>query len=1139
MMFKRRFLQAALLTFILGVGTPATMVNANNPAEISKEKKEKTKAEKRKDAIVWKLRELEDDSYFKAQYEGISSFDSKKAKELLEELKTVTAVQYELNAVSFEGATLALNDVIENYPAESEYAKKYLTELNKYKGRVQQLRPLLYKSDSKAIKELKSFLKTHNEVLLKNPVLKGKEIYSVRQIVPNANRAMAPQIGRNTNNWTVNANMRRKGWDAEICKLSNLQGEVSLETIYEPTGTAPVKDVDLHWNNEKMLFSAVGENDRWHVYEMNTTTKEVKRITPIEDTDVDWFDACYLPDGRVIVASTAGYVAVPCISGNSPTSDLYLLDPKDGSIRQLNFGQDCDWNPVILNSGKVCYLRWEYTDNSHYFTRILMHMNPDGTAKKEFYGSGSYFPNSMFDSRPIPGKNGEFVTIVSGHHGVARSGRLMIFDPAKGRKEADGVVQEIPGRGKEVEPIIKDRLVDGVWPQFLTPYPINENYFLVAAKLGPDALWGIYMVDRFDNVVLVHNAEGEAFAEPFIIEKREVPPVIPDKVRENDKTSTVYITDIYEGQGLKGIPRGAVKKLRVYAYQYGYNKVGGHDVIGFEGGWDVKRILGTVPVEEDGSVMFKIPANTPISMQPLDEHGAALQLMRSWMTGMPGEVVSCVGCHESQNMVPPAKFTKASRKKPAEITPWHGPTRPVAYNTELKPVIDRKCVGCHNGVEANIPDFSSNESAGYHDFSKSYMALHPYVRRPGCESDFHTLEPMDYYYNTSELVQMLKKGHHGVELNDEEWDRLITWIDMNVPYHGKYTAPEYCEHEQPERRKELSLKYGNVDLNGEKEFDEAIKRLEAKGPITPVMPKGVYKPNKKVKLKGWPLSSKKAAALQQKFAVDGQITKTVELADGLSLDFVRIPAGKYVIGDHDGQPDQAERVVEIEKPFWMATSEITNAMFRTVFADHNSRFIDQQWKDHIFAGYPANEDQMPAIRMSWERANEFCEKLSKETGLKISLPTEEQWEWAARAGSEEDMYFGESNADFSTYENLADYTLRDLAVIGVDPKPMGPKNSRFKFYNFVPKVEDFNDGVLVPQGTAGYTANAWGLHDMLGNVAEWTKSDYKFFGEDQGLKVARGGSWRDRPKYSTVATRDGYLPYQKVFNIGLRVIIED
>jgi len=755
------------------------------------------------------------------------------------------------------------------------------------------------------------------------------------------------------------------------------------------------------------------------------------------------------------------------------------------------------------------------------------------------YGSDSYFPNSLFEARPVPGHKSKFVGIVSGHHGVARSGRLMIFDPAIGRKEAEGVVQEIPGYGKKVKPIIKDRLVDDVWPQFLTPYPLNEDYFLVSAKLTPNSLWGIYLVDRFDNMTLVYKKEGEAFAEPFLFEKKPLPPIIPDMVNLESTESTVYISDIYEGIGLKGIPRGTVKKIRVYAYQYSYNKVGGHDVIGLEAGWDIKRILGTVPIEKDGSAMFKIPANTPISLQPLDANGSALQLMRSWVTAMPGEVVSCVGCHESQNTVPTNKSRLASRKPPSELSPWYGPTRPFSYNNEVKPVIEKRCVGCHNKSNRGIPDFSDDESAGYHGFSKSYMTLHPYVRRPGCESDFYTLEPMDYHSNTSELIQMLTKGHHGVELNKEEWDRLITWIDLNVPFHGKYNPQYYEGFDQVERREELSLYYANVSLNGEKELIWADSVREANKPVLPVIPKKEGKvKSEQLKLKGWPLNSGMTKKLQKKYAADGKIEKTIELENGLKLDFVKIPAGKFIMGNAGGLPGQNKKIVAINKPFWMLTTEITNQVFRLVFSNHNSRHIDQQWKDHIYPGYEANRDEQPAIRMSWNQASEFCEKLSYQTGIKFQLPTEEQWEWAARAGSNNEMYFGNSESDFSTYENLADYTLRDLAVIGVDPKPMGAKNKRFRFYNFVPKTEKYNDGILVPEGVAQFKPNAWGLFDMLGNVAEWTASDYESV-ITQNLKVVRGGSWRDRPKYATAETRDGYFPFQKVFNVGFRVVIND
>jgi formylglycine-generating enzyme required for sulfatase activity len=1071
----------------------------------------------------------------------LSKKEMKKKSSLPQETSDVLK---ELNRVSFSGAEMSFKNVVEDYPELSTTYKSHLVNLKKFEKRFTGLVSLVEQNNTAAIKEAKLFLTEHRAALLQNPILKNKEIYAVRQIVEKSRDAMAAQIGRNQNNWTTNATIKRSGWNNEICKLSNLSGEVNLTTIFKTENGVPIKDIDLNWNGEKMIFSSVGANNRWHVYEFEPGGAKPKRLTPSDKTDIDFFDACYLPDGRIILASTASYVGVPCIGGGQPASDLYLLDREKDKIRQLNFGQDCDWNPVILNNGKVCYLRWEYTDNSHYFTRILMNMNPDGTAKKEYYGSGSYFPNSLFDARPIPNHSSQFVGVVSGHHGIARSGRLLIFDPSKGRKETDGVIQEIPGYGKVVEPIVKDQLVNGVWPQFLTPFPLNEDYFLVSAKMSPKEFWGIYLVDRFDNMTLIYNKEGEAFAEPFVAEKRPVPPVIPDRVDENSTTSTVYITDIYEGQGLKGIPRGTVKKLRIYAYQYGYNKVGGHDLIGLEAGWDVKRILGTVPVEKDGSTMFTIPANTPISMQPLDEHGSALQLMRSWMTGMPGEVVSCVGCHESQNTVPPSKFTLASRKRPETITPWYGPARPVTYNNELKPTIDKNCVGCHDGSNQKVPDFSSDEDSKYHGFSKSYMALHPYIRRPGCESDFYTLEPMDYYSNTSELVQMLRKGHHGVELNDEEWDRLITWIDMNVPYRGSYESRTYEGFDQVTRREELLNYFGNVSLYGERELARADSMRIANGPITPVFPEAKEKSKvKDVSVKGWPLRKKTAVKLQQEFAVDGGITKTVQLKSGINLEFARIPAGHFVIGDNNGQPDQKESVVEIDEPFWMLKTEITNEMFRTIFADHDSRHIDQQWKDHIFPGYKANLDQQPVIRVTWNQAQEFCAELSKQTGLNINLPTEAQWEWAARSGRDSEMYFGDVSDDFSNYENLADHTLRDLAVVGVDPKPMKTKDKRFEFYNFVPKVEKYDDGVLVPEGTAMYKPNVWGLYDMLGNVAEWTSTAYSYDGyngePESDLKVAKGGSWRDRPKFATTAARDGYLPYQKVFNVGFRIVINE
>jgi hypothetical protein len=396
----------------------------------------------------------------------------------------------------------------------------------------------------------------------------------------------------------------------------------------------------------------------------------------------------------------------------------------DGSqIRQLCFDQEHNWCPTMLPNGRVLYLRWEYTDTPHTHDRVLFHMNPDGTGQSEYYGSNSYWPNSLFYARPIPGSVNQFVGIVSGHHGVPRMGELVLFDVSRGRRECEGAIQRIPGWGKKVawggdfrydSPLIADNLVDASWPKFLRPFPLSDKYFLVACKPTPDALWGIYLVDVFDNMLLLKEEPGYALFEAVPLRKTPRPPVIPDAVKPERDDALVYLADVYTGGGLRGIPRGEVKALRLFTYHFLYPNMGGPQaVVGMEGPWDMRRTLGTVPVEEDGSAYFHVPANTPISVQPLDAEGKALQLMRSWFTGMRGEFVSCVGCHEGQNSAPLSKQTLASRRAPSEIAPWRGPARGYNYDRELQPVapvLPDECVVEQPPVACEGWPFSSEEA---------------------------------------------------------------------------------------------------------------------------------------------------------------------------------------------------------------------------------------------------------------------------------------------------------------------------------------------------------------------------------------------------------------------------------------------
>jgi formylglycine-generating enzyme required for sulfatase activity len=289
-----------------------------------------------------------------------------------------------------------------------------------------------------------------------------------------------------------------------------------------------------------------------------------------------------------------------------------------------------------------------------------------------------------------------------------------------------------------------------------------------------------------------------------------------------------------------------------------------------------------------------------------------------------------------------------------------------------------------------------------------------------------------------------------------------------------------------------------------------------------------------VKAKGFPF---KPSAIER---------KSIEIAPGVKISFARIPSGHFVMGNNiRGKLNAPASKVKIDKPFWIAETELTNEQYRVVFPDHNSRYIAQFWKDHVRPGYEANRPTQPVIRISWNEAMAYCAALSEKLGAKINLPTEAQWEWAARAGSDSEFWFGNLNADFAPFENMADQQLSKMAVSGVDPQPMGEDNGAFRFYDYLLRERSVDDGNMIVTDVANYKSSPWGLYDIFGNVAEWTRSDYAPYpynaeavSQDQ-QKVVRGGSWIDRPKNSTSYIRNSYYAWQPANNVGFRIIIED
>ena len=1075
--------------------------------------------------------------------------------------------------LDFEALRLAIDDLVTTFGRRYSGSQKYLARLSAIE---EGLSRAISRTDRGELADFERVAKLSgdfdllkSDALLANPLLDFKHLLLIRRVPHGDPRRAAGRgygvgeyIGTPRQSSKCNPNIEEPfSWENEIAVLSPVRPDGKLTTFHGSEEGRLITDVDLNFDADKLLFSMPGSHQKWHVFELGTDGQGFRQLTPEDQPDVHYYDACYLPNGRIAFVSTAPLQGVPCNAGVI-VGMMYTMAADGSDIRQICFEQDHNYCPTVMNDGRIMYLRWDYTDTPHVWNRMLFSANPDGTGQAELYGSNSYWPNSIFFTRCIPDHPTKLVGIVTGHH-VGRVGELIILDPARGRHETDGVVQRIPGRGQEVEPLIEDKLTEHSWPKFIHPYPLSEKHFITACKPTPDSLWGIYLVDTFDNMVLIKEQERHVLLEPIPYRRTRRPPIIPDRVDSSRDDAVVYMSDVYAGPGLEGIPRGSVQSLRVFTYHFGYQKIAGiNHRVGSDGPWEVKRVLGTVPVREDGSAFFRVPAKTPISVQPLDENGQALALMRSWMTAMPGETLSCVGCHEDHNSSPPPLPPIATRYSPLEIEPWRGPVRGFSFEREVQPVLDKYCVSCHDGSRRDegpvIPNLRGDqttliayrhgdpEAELFEDKSKaelmktynaifgpSYLTLRKYVRVGGLESDLHLLPPMEFHANTNELVQMLQKGHHNVKLDDEAWDRLATWIDLNAPCHGTWSELTGISGDQRKKRHALRRLYGGVD-----EDAETIPEIRSRK-IVPVVPEPLEEVEMvPVKCDDWPIAFGEAARRQS--ATD-RAMYSVELNDRVAIEMARIPAGSFVIGDPAGEIDERpQAAVAVESDFWISRHEITNRQYAQFDPAHESRFEHRtSWIfSEEYLGWPLDGPDQPVVRVSWDRAMAFCGWLSEKTGMTFTLPTEAQWEYACRAGSEAPLSYGDSATDFSKFGNMADRTMRELAYQAWRPKPP----------DLVPRDDRFNDGVLVTAEVGTYLPNAWGLYDMHGNVAEWTRSAYRPYPyleddgrndpSDQGEKVVRGGSWRDRPKRCRSSFRLSYPPYQRVYNVGFRVMCE-
>jgi len=608
-------------------------------------------------------------------------------------------------------------------------------------------------------------------------------------------------------------------WDADRVTF----GYARLPNWPPPVDTANYATEGTNVHRLRQIFEPL------HVYECRLDGSAPVALT--HDRYWSDFEPTYCANGDVVFASDRCGRAAEC--GNDTydhtNPNLYLYSRRSGRVRRLTDSKDIDRYPHSLDDGRIAYTHWEYQERHFMEVHALWTIRPDGSMSDALYKHHMRAPLGLRDTRSIPDSS-KLVSIAAGHHSFAY-GPVVIVDPTHGTNAVAGLSivtptvkpQEGPMAGA---PVAQGGVLDA-GGLYQTPWALSETCFLASyayarpnctQPAGVDSnAFALYLIDVYGNRELLYRDPVLSCTMPIPLKPRPRPPLVPEMANEiagqaaAAGQAVAYVTDVYEG--LPKVPRGIIKHLRIaqrvpwpFDPQRGQQDYipgnAGTRRIDFQD-WAPVRVIGTVPVEEDGSAHFTVPADTAIYFQALDERHMEVMRMRSFVSFKVGEVRGCRGCHESQPCTPSGRqATPLAIQRPprAPAPPAWGAEKLLGYEWLVQPVLDRHCTSCH-GAQKPDGGIDLSASRAKDGLLQSYRTLFGVAAgqsKPGtrvlvaCSDRFSNADvtqPMQFGSHRSRLVRVLLDDplhREKVRLGDQDWKALVTWVDANAPYYDGF-----------------------------------------------------------------------------------------------------------------------------------------------------------------------------------------------------------------------------------------------------------------------------------------------------------------------------------------------------------------
>ena len=622
------------------------------------------------------------------------------------------------------------------------------------------------------------------------------------------------------------------------CENGRYAGQVLKGGFLSPDLSFDGKDILFSFTEAKKELYKWTEENTFHIFKINADGTNLVQLTDGTENDLH---PCFLPNGRIAFMSERRGGFGRCHGRPVPSFTLHTMHEDGSDITLISPHETNEWHPSVDNNGLIVYTRWDYVDRGFNQAHHPWITTPDGRDPRAIQGNyasnAGQRPHMEMQIRAIPG-SGKYVFTASGHHTQAY-GPIVQMDPSIPDDDKMAMLKRVTPEALFPESEFGVHRGEGM---FASPWPLSEDFYLcVYSSTGNDGVsgskhedhnYGVYLIDSFGNRELIYRDSSFSALDPIPLRARKKPPVIPHQTlvglppvdgkklpqtpkEELPKMATVGLMNVYNSKF--PMPEGTkITSLRIIQLLPKTTPNADNPRIGFGSQKSARAILGTVPVDEDGSAYFEMPVGIPVYFQALNEEGLAVQSMRSAAWVAPGENLTCNGCHEPRNSAPkPMKvFPTALRRTPSKIKPDVAGTKPFSFPILVQPILDEKCAGCHTAnikkgnkkcpdlrIDGDVQTIVRKERNG----TERIVSKYPHDRN--WPSSYRNLREYAFFWDhpvfttprttpgkfgaiQSRLYNMLKKGHHDVKLNNEQMHRITLWLDSNSDFYGSYDNTE-------------------------------------------------------------------------------------------------------------------------------------------------------------------------------------------------------------------------------------------------------------------------------------------------------------------------------------------------------------